>query len=181
MTHLTTENAAEHLQPLFDDLVGQVKGLLTPVAARAEEAVALAQKASESAPAEPTAEPTSTPDIDITDPEAVEQHLRSLKAAKAQEGLDMTNPADVETYLERIGHKRQEEPSAPEAAELTELQAAKASAEAALSKAQDALAQAEARSNQGVYSVATKASSGTDHAVALGEGIASFINGEGSN
>lgn len=176
MTQLTTDNAAEILQPVFDDVLGQVKGLLTPIAAKADEAIALAKKASEE-PAKP-ADP-ETPDIDITDPEAVEKHLRTLKSAKAMDGLDMTDPADVEKYLERIGHKRQEGES-PEAAEMTNLQAAKAKAEQDLAKAQDALAQAEARSNQGVYSVASKGGEGTqDQAVALGASIASYINGQG--
>lgn len=47
-------------------------------------------------------EPKADPEIDFSDPKAVEVHLATLKTAELKKGVDFSDPAQVEAYLEQI-------------------------------------------------------------------------------
>lgn len=107
-TPLTDENAAKFLQPVVDDIIAQVKGVVDPlrveVAAMKAAAVQDPVAPVAAAPVAPVVPKVEVPSagipegVDISDPKSIAAHAAKLEA----QAVDWNDPAAVQKYQEKL-------------------------------------------------------------------------------
>lgn len=154
-TPLTDENAAKFLQPVVDDILTQVRGLVDPLRT---EVAALKAAPAPAAPADTKPEETTAPaagipeGVDPTDPASVAQYHARLEASK----VDWNDPAAVEAYQQKLtaGSGGGGTPQASEGGDES-VEAEKAKLEAKIAQLTAEKAALEKRSNQAGDGVVT--------------------------
>lgn len=163
-TPITDENAKVFLQPVVDDIIAQVKGVVDPLRV---EVAAMKAAAVQEAPAPTATAPVVAPapaapvvpaqvkepsvgipeGVDITDPKSIAAHAARLEA----EAVNWNDPAEVQKYQEKLKAEATPPIEGTPAAgdgEGNEVNAEKAKLEAKIAELETQKAALEGRSNQ---------------------------------